>query len=307
MSQLPDIHRWDEDFLLSLPVAETSYIEFKESRWLVPLDSGWRDSVSKYLSAFSNYGGGYLIVGVPDPEKTGEIKPDGGIPNGLKNGIVSWLQNILPGLVERPLNRIDVWAVGPRDENSSIKQDHSVLIIHVPPSESAPHQARDDRYYTRHGSRLDSLGHQAIMDIAGRKTHPTVKLVKAHLLWTTKDKFFLSATVENTSTTLARFYSITLEVPARVGKEGVLMYRGNQVTSADGFLAVRVNLNNALGSPLFPLSTATLKKELDVWTVPGGADQIESGDKVYFKLFADEMPFDEGAIPFDKVLEREES
>lgn len=120
MPQLPDIHSWDEDFLLRLPVVEASYIEFKESQWLVPLDAEWRDSVSKYLSAFSNYDGGYLIIGVPDPEKTGEVRIDGGIQNELKNGVVPWLQNILPGLVERPLDRIDVWAIGPRDATSSI-------------------------------------------------------------------------------------------------------------------------------------------------------------------------------------------
>jgi hypothetical protein len=305
MPQLPDIHSWDEDFLLSLPVAEASYIEFKESQWLLPLDEEWRNGVSKYLSAFANYDGGYLIVGVRDPTNTGEIKPDGGVQNGLKNGIVPWLQDILPGLVKHPLARIDIWPVGPKTESSSINEGHSVLVIYVPPSETAPHQARDDRYYTRPGSRLNSLGHQAIMDIAGRSKRPKVKLVRVHLWWTKLDKFFLSATVENTGTTLARFFSLVLDVPARVGKEGLLSHRGAVTTTDEGFQVVRVNLSNALGSPLFPLSKTTLKKELEVGIIREGADEIRTSKDVRFKLFADEMPFIEGTIPFDEVLERE--
>jgi hypothetical protein len=307
MPQLSDIHSWDEDFLLSLPVAEASYIEFKESQWLVPLDEEWRNSVSKYLSAFANYDGGYLIVGVRDPTNTGEIKPDGGIQNGLKKGIVAWLQNTLPSLVKRPLERLDIWPIGPKNESSSISEGHSVLVIHVPASEAAPHQARDDRYYTRHGSRLSSLGHQAIMDIAGRRKNPTVKLVRVRLLWTKMDKFFLSVTVENTSTTLARFFSVALEVPARVGKEGLLSFRGVLTTTDDGFHVVRLTLGNALSSPLFPLSTATLKKELEVSVICEGADEFRTRNDVHFKLFADEMPFIEGTIPFDQVLERQSS
>lgn len=304
MPQLPDIHSWDEDFLLNLPVGEVSYLEFKESAWLQRSEDKWRNDISEYLSAFANYDGGYLIIGVPDPVKACAIIPDGGIQDIVKGGIVQRLQSILPGLVERPLDRIDVWPIGPKAQKSSIKKDHFVLAIHVPASEGAPHQARDFRYYTRLGSHLHPLGHRAIMDIAGRRKHPTVKLSQVRLFWTTRDEFFLSAVVENTSPVLARFCSLILDIPARVGKDGLLSYGGG-ITVDGGFHWVRVNLKNAFNSPLYPLSTKVFKEKLDVSVFQPGSEELPTSKNVRFKLFVDEMPFLEGELPFDEVLKRE--
>src|SRR5512133_1545630 len=84
MVQLRDIGNWDEQYLKTLPVGEFDWLDFKESRWL---DGQWIDEASRYVSAFANFDGGYLIVGVRDPSATGEIQIDGGVRCSLKNGI----------------------------------------------------------------------------------------------------------------------------------------------------------------------------------------------------------------------------
>jgi predicted HTH transcriptional regulator len=165
MAQLRDIGNWDEQYLKTLPVGEFDWLDFKESRWL---DGQWIDEASQYVSAFANFDGGYLIVGVRDPSATGEIQIDGGVRCSLKNGIKEWLEDKLPSLVEYRLDRIEIQDVRRSGPGSEIKSDHCVIVIHVPPSSTAPHQARNHKYCTRLGSKLNALGHRAVMDIVNR-------------------------------------------------------------------------------------------------------------------------------------------
>lgn len=301
VAQFPDIHNWTEDFLLTLPVAELSYLDYKESRWLT-LDEKWRQDVSKYLSAFANYDGGYLVIGVVDPVRIGALQLDGGAPLETNGGIVQWLENVLPDLVERPLDHVDVWAVTARSAQSAIRPNHSVIVIHVRPSEGAPHQARDGKYYTRHGSRLKALGHRAISDIASRRKYPNVRLIDITLTWTKLDDFILTAAVENISTVSARDCSVVVDLPVYVGKEGFLSYEQAIATTDDGLAAVRVNLHNSRGGPLFPLSRKIFTAKLEVGL--RSDDEIKTIPDVRYKLFADDMPVVEGSLPFENVLVR---
>lgn len=303
MPPFPDIHTWDEDFLRTLPVGELSYIDYKESRWLT-LDQKWRQDVSRYLSAFANQEGGYLVIGVVDPVPGGVIQVDGGTPLDANGGIIQWLENVLPDLVERPLDHIDVWAVTSRTGQSAIHPNHGVIVIHVRPSEGAPHQARDGKYYTRHGSKLKPLGHRAISDIAARRKYPSLQLINITLFWSRLDDFILSATVENTSAVSARDCSVVVDLPVYVGKEGFLSYERSIATTDDGLAAVRVNLNNRRGGTLFPRSRQTFTAKLDVGIRSGEA--VPTISDVRYKLFADEMPFIQGSLPFADVLSREQ-
>ncbi len=304
MTPLADIHTWDEGFLQSLPIGEVSYIDYKSSQWLNALDEQWRQSISPYLSAFANYDGGYLVIGVPDPMKHGQIKPDGGVPNNLRGGIVQWLENVLPGLVDRPLDRLDITSIGPSSDESAIRPGHSVLAIHVPPSEGAPHQARDGKYYTRHGSRLHFLGHRAVMDIAGRTKNPTLRVNGINLTWTEHDEFILSAVLENTSSILARFWNVVIDLPIFVGENTVLTHRNDPfATTSDGFTALRVNLHSS-NSPVFPLSQKSLSERLEGSPRIPGDDETRTIPDVRFKVFADNMPMVAGSLPISEVLLR---
>jgi hypothetical protein len=304
MTPLPDIHTWDERFLQNLPIGEVSYIDYKSSEWLSALDEQWRQNVSPYLSAFANYDGGYLVIGVPDPMKHGHIKPDGGVPNDLRGGIVQWLENVLPGLVDRPLDRLDINSIGPSTKDSAIRLRHSVLVIHVPPSEGAPHQARDGKYYTRHGSRLHFLGHRAVMDIAGRRKNPTLRVNAINLTWTQQDEFILSAALENTSSILARFWSVVIDLPIFVGKNTVLTHKNDPfTTTTDGLVALRVNLHSS-NSPVFPLSQKLLSERLEGSLRIAGDKDTQTIPDVRFKVFADNMPVVEGSLPINTVLIR---
>ena len=145
MNQLKDLSLWDEDYVTSLPPGEFDWIDYKASDKFN--DPGWVQDMSKYLSAWGNYEGGYLIFGVKDPKTGQPLVIDGGVPLTVKPKLLNWLDDVLPGLVEPPIRRLTTWLIHPKQNDSQIKPGHVLIVIYIPESESAPHQARDRKYY----------------------------------------------------------------------------------------------------------------------------------------------------------------
>ena len=81
----------------------------------------------------------------------------------------------MPGFVEQTLPKFNSRLIQPKDSDSKIKPGHVLIVLHIPESEAAPHQARDHKYYQRIGRLNAPLKHRAVMDIAGRKRHPEIK------------------------------------------------------------------------------------------------------------------------------------
>jgi hypothetical protein len=299
MNQLQTIGTWDEAYLKTLPVGEFDWIDFKDSRWL---DGQWLDEASQYLSAFANYDGGYLIIGVHDP-KDGVLEPDGGIDRSIKNGLKDWLEDKLPNLVEYRLDRISVQEILGVGQGSLIKPEHCVIVIHVPPSAAAPHQARDHKYYTRLGSHLSGLGHRAIMDILNRRRHPIIKttisltqgLLKNHLCWH----------VENKSSVMARFVSTVVNFPAYIqGCYPLMQDVGTLINDkSTGKTYWKVVFHNTGDRPLFPSATLNGKYLFEFGHLP--AELAERPDTlsrdVSFKTYADDMPYDAGTLRIEDI------
>jgi hypothetical protein len=301
--QLRPIAEWDEEYVRQLPTDEFDWLDFKASAWLNVTGGGCLEELSKYLSAFANFDGGYLIVGVHDPRKKGAIVIDGGVRTDLvRGGIDSWLEDKLPNLVDAALSRLGVRALHPRESESAIAPECCLLIIHVPASESAPHQALDHKYYTRLSSKLSSLGHRGVMDILGRRKHPNLEILDLTLTWTEHDEFILTAAVKNTSNMLARFCCLIVELPVTIGRDVLLTYKDTYATTDDGFIVVRVFLRNDGNTPLFPLSKMFFREELK--GSPRMAQRFHTLSDVRLKAFADEMPMIEQTLPIEKVVVR---
>lgn len=175
---------WDENHVLNLPPGEHDWVEFKEATALdFTLRRGdmnkVRDELSKQLSAFANSGGGAIIYGVADAPAGGDarvVDAHGGVSLNLKNGTKEWLEDIIPNLVEFPLSRFNVYVVEKRSATSSIAEGKGIIIVDVPSSESAPHQANDKKYYARISGKSQPIRHRMVMDIVGRAKHPKMEL-----------------------------------------------------------------------------------------------------------------------------------
>jgi predicted HTH transcriptional regulator len=168
--QLQTIGKWTPEYLQELPPIELDWLDYKASAWL-KIDSFPWDEISKYLSAYSNFDGGYLIIGATNPKPGNPLQLDGEVDFNLKNGIQGWLEDKLPNLTDPKLPKIQIQPIP-----LSPRENRGPLVIYVPPCSQAPHQARDHKFYTRIGSKLQALSTRAVFDIANRQKHPVVSV-----------------------------------------------------------------------------------------------------------------------------------
>lgn len=167
--------RWTEPMLTALEPDEHDFQEFKSSPFLFQdsrVVASFRDALSRQISAFANGAGGLLFMGLDDD---GQI--DGGVPVDVRGGGTrAWLEDVIPGLVDPPLSRFNVYEVTGQGAESEIRPGHAVYVVDVPGSVDAPHQATDKRYYLRIAGKSRPMGHLHIQDVLRRTQHPVVQI-----------------------------------------------------------------------------------------------------------------------------------
>lgn len=100
----------------------------------------------------------------------------GGVSLTLKNGVKEWLEDAITNLVEPMLTRFNVYTIEGRKPDSAISLGRALVVVEIPPSESAPHQANDNIYYGRVAGKSRPLGHRFVLDIINRPKHPKMKV-----------------------------------------------------------------------------------------------------------------------------------
>ncbi len=224
-----DIHEWDEFYLLNLPSGEFDWIEFKETKKLdFSLPGINRDVVlrelSKQVSAFANSGGGVIVFGIENPKSGQSLKVDneGGVSLNLGNGTREWLEDVIPKSVDFPISKVNVYEITAKeDQPSQIKLGKGVIIVEIPSSEQAPHQASDNLYYARVGGKSRPINHRFVMDIIGRTKHPkmamNVKILsekeKRSTLYDSRKDIVIRCFCENVSSVYANYVNGWIYIP----------------------------------------------------------------------------------------------
>jgi hypothetical protein len=212
---------WNEMDVLALPRGEHDWVEFKGSRALDFSLPGVKegvvlDEMSKQVAAFANSGGGTLVYGVSETGPTGARVVDmGGIRLALRGrSTKEWLEDVIPNLVDYPLSRLNVYVIGGVGPATQITPDHGLVVIEVPDSESAPHQARDKCYYARVAGKSRPVGHRLVQDMFSRTRHPTLDL---HLsLHERGASILLQAFCSNSGRVYANYVNGFLEIPIEI-------------------------------------------------------------------------------------------
>lgn len=172
------VSAWNRAVLERLGTDEHDFREFKGTAFV------WRDGsissdlqheLSRQISAFANGGGGQLFLGVDDNGRVDE-----GIPTNIKGGGTrSWLEDMIPGLVDPPLKRFNVFEIGADPAFPGVPvAGRAVYVIDMPTSDDAPHMARDHRYYLRIAGKSRPMGHVHLQDIALRVRRPDVSVTR---------------------------------------------------------------------------------------------------------------------------------
>lgn len=299
MSQLRELSQWDEEYLRSLPTGEFDCLEYKSSEKFT--NSNWSMDMSKYVSAWANYEGGYIIFGVKDPNPGEPLIIDGGIPETVKPNLLNWLDDVIPALVELPLRKLTTWLIRPKSAESQIKPGHAVVVIHIPESEAAPHQAQDHKYYQRLGRRLEPLRHRAILDIAGRRRCPKVKTtIIVHIGAVRQARLFWK--VENIGSVMARDWKVVIQFPTMIGKTYVRLDDDALVCDAteEGQSYQSVRITKRLGASLFPGSDISHTWDIEPCTYSGSL--LPSVGEITVTTYADDTSPVQEVFPLADVL-----
>lgn len=297
---------WTEASLCALGPDEYDFQEYKGSGLLVlpggGISSDFHPLLSKQLSAFANGGGGRVFLGVDDQ---GRI--DGGVPTDLrKGGVRSWLEDIVPGLVDPPLSTFNVHEVLGDGPDSAIRPGCAVYVIDIPASATAPHQALDHRYYLRIAGKSRPMSHVHLQDVLRRTRHPDVHAPRVAPFGAaeriTSDprgpKVMLQfrLNLENRGHTLAHHVGAELILPRPVVNRDVR----RRMLETDLTLTQRpgtVSFFRYHPNPLFPGQDLVF---LHLWiAVHGGnVEAIRSGQTiVQWKVYADDAPVRAGSRP----------
>ncbi len=160
---------WSEVEVNDLGAEESDRLERKAGA-LFQDKNAFLNSLAKAASAFSNSGGGSLVLGVGD----------NGIPDGLpalvgRASMRDWIEQKLPNLLSYPLNEFRVHTVIPATP-SRIPADRVVVVVDFYDSSLAPHQDTRSRiYYVRQGGRSEPASHFYLELLRQRLTNADLK------------------------------------------------------------------------------------------------------------------------------------
>jgi hypothetical protein len=297
--------RWTEADLEALGPDELDFQEYKGAAWFYDrgtITADFHVRLSKQVSAFANGAGGHIIIGLDDQ---GQV--DGGVPTNLKGGGTrSWLEDIVPSLVDPPLSTFNIYEVTRESESSRIAPGHAVYVVAVPSSDTAPHQGLDHRYYLRIAGKSRPMGHVHVQDVLRRTRHPQVHLRRVAPFGPAErrtddprgPKVLISfrAFIENRGRTLATHVGAEIVVPRplvnREVRRRTLDPSGIQLQQRPG----TVNFFRYLPHPLFPGQDLFF---LQFWISlhMGNAEAVRAGTaSIQWVLFADDAPARQGSL-----------
>ena len=154
-----DIHR-----LIADGIEESLQLEYKEAGALSK-DDKKRAEITKDISAFADSNGGIIIYGVSEQDhKPKEITQiDGRVYTK------EWLENCIQ-LIQPRIDNIQIIPIRFGDISKS------VYIVKIPRSSTAPHMAKDYRYYKRYNFMSVPMEDYEIKDIYNRTSIPNLRI-----------------------------------------------------------------------------------------------------------------------------------
>lgn len=162
---------WNEEDLLDLVKAQTKEsisLDFKKSASLQNTDLK-KNEISKDVSALANSAGGTILYGMEE---------DGFVAKGVDDGIdpkvitKEWLEQVINSRIQRKIEGI---RINPIDLNETHK-GNVAYAVYVPPSNRAPHQAYDKKFYKRYNFESVPMEEYEIRDVSRRDEVPDLNI-----------------------------------------------------------------------------------------------------------------------------------
>lgn len=143
----------DISAIVTNQIPESVTLEYKSSNILAKPDAS---ALCKIVTAFANSAGGQFVIGI-ESNAGKPVRLDGGVVGSSR---LDWIHKIINANTYPPVESIEVLEL--RETTGCY------YIVSVPPSNSAPHQNNDNRYYKRRGTHSEPMEHYEIEDIRNR-------------------------------------------------------------------------------------------------------------------------------------------
>ena len=159
LNQMPKIDL-NTTAIRSLPDAEDDVFEYKCS--LTPIKE-LKKKLGRAVSGFANSGGGCFLFGIDDSGNA-----DGGFSSKVGGqDLRDWIDQVVASV--NPVPVYDVRLYHDCDGRGYLNPGNVIAAVSIFPSEFAPHQASDHKYYIRAGSHTVSAGHFIIEALWARR------------------------------------------------------------------------------------------------------------------------------------------
>ena len=326
----------DITVVLSLfPPGEHDWYEVKGCReidfTLPNFNPKWQEDLSKAISALSNSGGGYLILGAIESMKTITLDGDGINRRIKQNGTKKWLEDFLHTLTDPFIQGMNVYEFAKFQGNQL--PETALYIVEIDDSTIAPHQAKDHKYYVRIGSSSKPANNQIVLDILGRQKYPELKVIFTYgfvnrtdpnYLLREGEQFVLIVNIENVGRVYAKYVNIILEIPQYLCHRGYIDHfdipvfeknyvkyarfiRENVITESKSLDEQIIGRNPGRFDPILPGRNQGFSIPLADDFERQSVYFVRNNPEIHWSLFADNMPklsekISMNAIKIDQTL-----
>ncbi len=145
----------DITLFISNKIKQSNSLNFCDAANLVPGNDKKEQLLSKYISAFTNSGGGTIIFGIKKfKERAQELDSI-----NLKDISTFWLKNLIENEISPLIENIEIYKI------ANIHNDEKgVIVLNIPKSTNRPHMASDNRYYFRIGNKTELMPEQFVRE-----------------------------------------------------------------------------------------------------------------------------------------------
>ncbi|MFU8885475.1 MAG: helix-turn-helix domain-containing protein [Cyanobacteriota bacterium] len=150
--------REDIESLKTTGTSESPQLEYKSIRSLDNTDKNKKE-ISKDVSSMANSAGGVIIYGIEEDRDTHAPREIRGLP--ASENKTEWLENIVNSTIAPLLSCITI-------ESIEVSADEFVIVVAIPQSPRAPHQAHDKKYYKRYNLKSSPMEDYEISDVRAR-------------------------------------------------------------------------------------------------------------------------------------------
>jgi len=299
--------------LVNNGIEEGLNLEYKSCNALEKTDGKIKE-ISKDVSSFANSDGGVIIYGVKEYDQADKKHLPEKIEDGFDPADISreWLEQVIISNIRPKINGLIIYPIPTGIGNKVI------YAVDIPKGDTA-HQAKDKRYYKRHNFLSEYMEDYEIRDVMNRKRVPDVQLVIAKRQLPSESEYELHVSLINKGEIVINHFRVDISLPLNliIQKEGYFhkeeFIKNFNVEGVvhKGVLYRGVNYgkfsykNPSEGSVIFPneefVLLPSVVKPVRVLVYKYVEEVGVFGYSLMWKVYADNMPFKEGAIDMERI------